>query len=698
MKVPNAKIRPLFKGGQYLMKKGLLTTLLAAAASVSGIQAVHANAPTISSLPDVTIGDNEDNNGATDNNFFVYTNAFRLDDKVSDDNVGVGQILWSFAEGSDPAPVDNKQWFRVNGKDPLNGNGTTITPIDATTLAKAVRPDLESGNKNIRSVSDYASFRDIVLSPGTGPLVSGSGFPTNAADQAEHALGKVVTFFASDGNTASSDDILVKSVNNANDSISGGVQYTKIKDNQFTTSTENWTSFGDSTPPLPTLRKVDYDQINTALRAYVGTGNTAASTPTDQKFRIIGWKETERSESASSNELQYAQVGANNWIRAKFHLFGQNAAGGNTVPDTNRIPNFRLRVSAANFSFASLLDLQHHQSGSALDTLARDMAPTTDPANPRVYRVDLDPPEIAAFTSGSNPATQGFVRIYETYAKDTEPQENGYLCLGESSIGIYARPTTFTPVKTYGSADFSGTVGTNAGQVTQIVGIIYSYSSSPAIEKASLNGSAFPGYTAAPEITFTPSASGYTIDTQGVEAANSNQQKIAIGTADWTMGASGDTAATKARVEAGKQYRYKFSLTSTVASNIQAQIRLRGSTFGFLYNPRLEIGGSQGSNFAHTHQYLPGTGGWNGPTNTHDLIFVSPFTVNPAAMNLTSAGHLGSEPGPGSTAAGVQGANTSARDLLMGFDVIDEFVNTTVAKGRVTLQGVTIESFPLQTD
>lgn len=648
------------------MKKGLLSTLLAAAASVSGIPSVHANAPVVSSLPDIIVGDAENNNGFTDNNYFVYTNAFSLDQAASDDNVADADLLWHFAEGSIQGTGNNStQWYTVNGKNPV------ISGTDAQAAA-AVSAVPTTAN-NIRT-NEFATFRDIVLSPGSGPLTS--GFSPTMAQLAEHAQGRNVYFGVSDGVGVTTDVIVVKSIDNANDAKSAS--YVVIVDNQFPTGPEGWNVWEENHAQNGANKIYERaDWANGALRAYVGS-KPASGSGIAFGYRIVGYAEYGVNTGVPlATELKYTQVGANNWIRAKFHLFGLDANGGTNVTDTNKIPSFRLRVSGFNYAFASLLDLQHKATGDAgTDPIARGMAPGVGAANAKVYRVDMDPPETPQYVSD---ATKGFFRIFETYSKDTEPQENGYLGLSESQIGTYPAPQTFTTLKTYGATEMGNAVGAGSGRVNQTNAFVLSY---PGLDilSYSQNGAAVGGFPATPtsEISFTPSASGFTASTVGVDAAN--VQKLAVATIDWVDGAAADSnQALRARVEAGKQYRVRFSLTSTVAASVQAQIRLRSSSVGFQYNPRLEAGGAVGGGPTAV-QYLPGTGGWN---NTWDLVYVTPFTVTNTLTAL---------PGPGAAQASFY------RDIKVGFDIIDEFINPLASKGHVTVTGITVQSTDLVAD
>src|SRR5690606_8801850 len=111
------------------MKKGFQITLLAMAASIAGISSSYAAAPVISSLPDITIGDNEDS-GDTDSNYFRFTNAFRFDDHVSDADSDVSSLIWTFAEGDDPGQTTGTQWFQINGKDPVAVGTAEIADLE----------------------------------------------------------------------------------------------------------------------------------------------------------------------------------------------------------------------------------------------------------------------------------------------------------------------------------------------------------------------------------------------------------------------------------------------------------------------------------------------------------------------------------------------------------------------------------------
>lgn len=441
---------------------------------------------------------------------------------------------------------------------------------------------------------------------------------------------------------------------------------------------------GGNAPLSQDLQLTDYDAASGALRVWVGSAPAGAAT--SERYRIIGWKETGRDEDPNSSELKYAAVGSGNWIRAKFHVF---ATGQAMASNPHQIPNMRLRVTANGYAFASVLDLEHHLSGTdaSLDVIARDMAPSRDPAHPTVYRVDMDPPEIPMLVNDA--ANQGFERAFEAYAKASEPQENGYLCLTESSIGVYPVPEGGTVVKTYGAPEWMAGVGTGAGRAYTLAAE-YGYSADFPVLSARVNeNESISGYpvTTSESISFAGDAAGFSLSTVGVDQQG---ERVGVASADWVSGTVADAnPALRARVQADRQYRVRFHLTSSVPASQNAQIRLRCSSVSFQYSPRLEVGGSQGGG-DRARQYLPGVGtGWE--SGNYDLVFVTPFQINPAAMNLTQIGHLGGQPGTGV-------ARASYRDLHPGIDLIDELVQPLNAQGQVTVDAIAIEEFPLLMD
>jgi hypothetical protein len=214
-----------------MMKRGLLT--LATVAIALLCSSVYAYAPIIIDIPDVLIGDAEDNPSSCvpDLNFFVFTDAFNFDNYVTCDSgdpdcaTTYPQIVrWSFLE------------TLVTGQVTINGIGTLADPSES----------IEPGAKELTSypntdplprASSLATFRDLVDSP--LPDAVPYGDPTEAT-----CLNTIITIYASNGSKADSEEIIVKA--NVDDSeiclpdmLSQGVPLICEKD-WTSPATEGW--------------------------------------------------------------------------------------------------------------------------------------------------------------------------------------------------------------------------------------------------------------------------------------------------------------------------------------------------------------------------------------------------------------------------------------------------------------------------
>jgi len=632
------------------MKKGLITTLLAVAASFSGISSSYAAAPVIGTLPDIRIGDAEDN-ALTDNNFFVFTNAFRLDSFVSDADTTVSTLKWSFDEGDDPgAPTGTgTQWFTVNGKNPIHVGGTAAA-VDGSSATAHLNP----GANDIRTVSDYATFRDIVFTPGTGLVGTGpvSGRWAAPVDPAKtaHATGKTVTFFVSDGSAVAQDTIIVRTVDNTTD-FASPVGYNPVITNQFTAGTETWYTMAAS----------GSNGVNLAYGASAGA-LTITVNSTGASFRSNGWYDLA---PTGNSGLPYASVGAGNFVRAKFAVYATNPT------PANAIPIFRMRV-AYRFAITSILDVYHHQTGGSANLISQEYRPTSDPAKPSIYRVDMDPPEIPIFVNEGT--TQGLIRAIEAYSQASEPQEVGTINLTESSIGVYpALNLTTSATKVWAGASDFQLYGTGPGQVfTEALN--YERGHGPdanyydLLNRQSNNVQIVGGATG---ITFVGGATGISIST-----AAAPDTVIAIAAADWLSGDAEDADLTKeARIEPDKQYVTSFRATSTVAPSNNAMIRFRSRTIGFNWTQRLEVGGAWATgstagrvltdNNRAAQQYLP-----SGTPTTYNVLMMTPMLLdirNDSPTTATIADRmplLSLQPGPGVNTA-------SRRQIGVGIDILD---------------------------
>lgn len=233
------------------MKKGLLIALGTIMIALAG--RANAEAPIILDIPDVIIGDGEDNVGLTiDQNLFRYENAFNFLDFQSDPDSSSSALRLAYIEWDANGVVSPSNDVSVNGKGP-------ILLANANDPAAWGTNELSGGGTNF-----FMSFRNLIWSPvaGTAPFPD----PTDAAgtpigtdttallpwrndatsggaltDQAEADRYRWISVYLADGSDSlaniSSNTMKVWTVNNGMDSLSGGAQFTTL----FTDDLTGWT-------------------------------------------------------------------------------------------------------------------------------------------------------------------------------------------------------------------------------------------------------------------------------------------------------------------------------------------------------------------------------------------------------------------------------------------------------------------------
>ena len=420
------------------------------------------------------------------------------------------------------------------------------------------------------------------------------------------------------------------------------VPSTTLDDFDGFSTTAGWAHFGPNIPGLVTL---DHDAANSALRVYVHAD--------PNRYRISGWM------TDPSNLLPYSAVGNDHIIRAKFYLY----TTGQTNPAAlNTIPNMRLRLSS-RWAVNSMLEVFNHLNvDPGTDPLSKELRPSADPNNPSLYRVDFDPIDVPQLVN--NPNTEGISRAFEAFS--TDPQDNGYVALTESTIGVYPSNMLGTPL----SAPHQWyTSSVDAG------GLKLSLNLATLLTQTLIPGT-LPGQfpveetdSMTPEPVHSEGPNGVTLDTSAVPAG-----LIGVLSRDFSPGTN---RASFLRVEEGVQYRLRYHLTSTQQSNLNAQIRLRARSVQFSWAQKLEIGGALAAdNLSNTiaAQALPGVGSMNPDKDStenggwYTMIFHSPLNAD---IRPETGGTLGArmpnlyaEPGPGVNA-------TSRRDLRVGLDLLD---------------------------
>ena len=211
------------------MKKGLILTLATLAIALLCTSS-FAYAPIIGNLPDVYIGDAEDNEGQTiDLNFFRFSDAFNFDLYVSghanDEDFATTNVRWSFM-------ADSTGLLKINDVETLTDPTNAINPQDAGLELTGYPNDVTVPTEG-RELSN-ATFYDLVDSPeGSGPPWPD---PTAGSE-----LNEIITIYASNGTKADSEQIqVVANLDDGIDKISFPVDWEDAQD-YGSPATEGWT-------------------------------------------------------------------------------------------------------------------------------------------------------------------------------------------------------------------------------------------------------------------------------------------------------------------------------------------------------------------------------------------------------------------------------------------------------------------------
>lgn len=432
--------------------------------------------------------------------------------------------------------------------------------------------------------------------------------------------------------------------------------------------TAGWVSLGENTPGRVTL---GWDAAAGAIRASVWPSP-------EGRHRISGWM------SAGPQQLR-ASAATNRIARARFAVYRAGQADMNNV---NQIPNIRFRLGC-RFAMTSLLEAFNHSLGDpASRPAAAELRPSADPERPSLFRVDLDTPDVPLLALPE----EGILRGFEVYS--LEPQENGSICLTESSLATY--PKAFAPeegtapLKVYEpDAEGAGTLSAflPGAHLTLAKFIPPVGAGEPARLDETPGG--LPTHSEGPW--------GVTLDSSQVSA-----DRIGVASLEFDPGAD---LATRVRVEPDRQYHVRFHVTSAQQSSLNPMLRLRARTVKFQWTQKLEVGGAQAASAANNAlaaQLLPGLGSMNPdkripgePGGWYNLIMHTPLSAEVRADATGSLAErmpvLWAQPGPGVDAP-------SLRDLRVGFDLIDTISNgpdRAREQGHFTLDRIEVRSFPL---
>jgi hypothetical protein len=444
------------------------------------------------------------------------------------------------------------------------------------------------------------------------------------------------------------------------------------KQENFGSSPQGWVEFS-RIPSTGGYASTLYDATNGALCSRV--------TASPDRVRIVGWF------TDVGNRLPYASVGPNRYVRAKFYVYATGQANPNQL---NTIPNFRMRV-ANRFAVNSMLEVNAHVNAASGDEpVTLEVRPSTDPLNPSLYRVDFDPVDVPQLVN--NPQTEGILRGFEAYCLD--PQDNGDVCLTESSIGVYPKSwvspekSALMWLKTYQTTpptpgDFAFSVPDTTVDLKSLV--ITGDGTQPIVD-----------YDITPDIW--ADGNGLTMDSTFFDNYADGYR---VGVVQVDLGAG--PLDQRVRVEPGKQYMVRFHVTSSHNSNVNPQLRLRVRTLRFGWVQKYEVGGAWAINtpehVALATQALPGIGCMNpdkiGTENGgwYTVLVHSPLSpdIRPDVPGTLceKMPNICSQPGPGV-------ASPSLRDLKVGVDLLDTLstsVNKDLEAGGFTVDRIEVFSF-----
>lgn len=636
------------------MKKGLKALLVATVLSCA--TAAFAAAPTIGTIPDVRIGDQEPPEALqhTDANFFVFTDAFSFDEKVTDADTPKADLRWSFDEGDNPVTgnVADGRWFQVNGFDSVHLGSADMATCQSGGFTDHVLP-----TNDLRDVSAFATFRDVILSPlvpGTLPF-DDANVQANAA---AHGQGKVVRFVVSDGQNVDHTDILVKSVDDSTDEVSGAALIVYDDDTFDTQETGAWTTFG-ATVTVTTANVCDYTS---------GAYRVRALTIGPAKYHSAGWSQN-RTVGADYKWVPYNSIGSDNYVRGKFYIYAQPGTEGWTT--LNDIPGFAVRL-AHRFVYTTqqVIDCNDPSTAGAIE-----LRPSTDSTKPSIYRLDFDPidtPYLNTYTNADG-TKDGVAAGFETWELSTTPR--GYICLTELVTGTYAKSAL-------GTAKWTENLTTITGG-TSVVG---NYTKGATLD----NGATWIAPDSAGMITLTAAGSAVVLNGSAVPTDKIGSYYYEIPSLATNL---------RTRVAENELYRVRFHLTSTQNVAAQSPMWLSARSIYYSYVTYVWMnGGTYGAaGSTNNRQIIPGVGCLNPDIETGDttggwytLIQNSPMSMDIAAdrSGATIADRM-----PVISAMPPRGdAATSRRDVRPTIQMWDSMTGEPEA-GYVRVDRVLIETF-----
>jgi hypothetical protein len=212
------------------------------------------------------------------------------------------------------------------------------------------------------------------------------------------------------------------------------------------------------------------------------------------------------------------------------------------------------------------------------DPAGAELAPSTNPALPSLYRVDLDVPDVPYLLN--NAATEGISRSFVAFCLD--PQDNGDVCLAETAIGSYpASLVAETP------ASLRKAYRADQGDLIPDPNLLFRYN---VMYPPDATEGQFPDFD-----FVSADRPGYLADATGTTYSGAAVPFNKIGVLEHYLDASrGGTLpwSSLPRISEGKQYKFRFHLSSRQQTNRQSPFWMYAGTVGFSWGQKLELGGA----------------------------------------------------------------------------------------------------------
>jgi hypothetical protein len=391
----------------------------------------YANAPVFRTIPDIIIGDDEDNIGFTiDNNLFRYINALNLQALTSDTDSPTTSIKYAYVEASthNDISIQDKRQLDLSTELP-NSPGTWNTNVSLRTVP---------------SGSFVMSFRDTFRSPLPNatpypdPLVdpanvgAGSYGPTQTAILAGRrangtwnlAGGRAVVLYAADDHdNVASRTLLVYSINHGVDALSGAYS-TVFSDTLQTTANWKYTTISGMS-------------VATSAFAQNLMSLSAGATATGSLGKFFGRWETRDSGNGFNMKIPY--VTGNKIYVARFYLTPSGPANKAQLP-TIRIGSY---ISGSNIQIVNWIG-----AINSTDPTANPQLPALN--TQRIYPVywashDLTPNfnNLLIPASSIDARTWAlFFDVHDVNQVSPTPDRNGLWSLSNVEVLTIDRPAT----------------------------------------------------------------------------------------------------------------------------------------------------------------------------------------------------------------------------------------------------------------